>query len=102
MTNFSLTNSDVKHLATLANLPVSEELIIRLTPQLAEILEFVSQLEQVDTSKVDPTAEITGLKNVTRDEIEPECLSQEDALSGAPQTRDGYVVVKGVFENNDQ
>ena len=80
---------DVKHVARLANLPLSSDEEEKYSQQLSEILEYVDQLNEVDTSSVEPTYNVTGLNNVTR----------EDALSNVSQKKNGFFVTKGVFDN---
>lgn len=89
---------DVKHVAKLANLPLTTEEENKYSEQLSKILDYIKQLEEVDTSKVEATFNVSGLSNVMRpDEVE-ECLPQEDAISNAPNKKDGFIVTKGVFE----
>jgi aspartyl-tRNA(Asn)/glutamyl-tRNA(Gln) amidotransferase subunit C len=96
-----ISTDEVHHLAKLANLAVDEKFIPQLANQLSEILGFVGQLSKLDTSKVDPTAEITGLKNITQKSERSECLLQADALANAPKVEAGYVVVNGVFNDTE-
>lgn len=84
-----LSRDQVKHVARLANLPLSFEEEEKYSQQLSEILEYVDQLNEVDTSSVEPTYNVTGLNNVTR----------EDALSNASQKKNGFFVTKGIFDN---
>ena len=94
----TLDEKDVKHIADLARLPLSEEEVQKFKGQLSSTLEYIEQLNQVDTSKVTFPPQITGLENVWReDEVKPS-LSQEEALSNAPKTHKGYFVVKAIFE----
>jgi aspartyl-tRNA(Asn)/glutamyl-tRNA(Gln) amidotransferase subunit C len=61
---------DVKKLAALAKLSLTDEEASRFTNEIAAILEYVAQLSAVDTNGVEPTSQVTGLVNVTRpDEI---------------------------------
>lgn len=68
-----LTKKDVKHVADLSNLTLTDEEIAKFTPQLDKIIEFVATLSEVDTDGVEPTSQTTGLSNVLReDEIKTE------------------------------
>lgn len=94
-----INSNTIKHVALLANLPVSgnEEQIF--TKQLAKIVDYIDQLSSVDASNVEPTYNVTGLKNVVApDKVKP-CLEQGHALNNAPQKKDGFFVTKGVFDN---
>lgn len=67
----SLEKSDVKRLAKLADLELSESEIKELTPQLSEVINFFDELKEVNTDSVEPTSQTTGLTDVLRkDEID--------------------------------
>lgn len=93
-----LTKDQVKHVAKLANLPLSDQEEEKYAQQLSKILEYVEQLNAVDTSNVEPTHSVTGLSNVMRaDETEPS-LSQEEALQNAKNKENGFFKVKAIFD----
>ena len=89
---------DVKHVAKLANLTLSEEEEKLYSEQLSRILEYFEQLNQVDTLEVEPTFNVTGFNNVMKEDETGECLSSEEALSNAPKKKDNMFATKGVFE----
>lgn len=62
----SLTPDQVRHIATLARLTLTEEEIARFTKDLGGIFTLIEQLGEVDTADVEPTAQVTGLSNVSR------------------------------------
>lgn len=93
-----LNKDQVKHVATLANLPLTAEEEEKYSEQLSKILEYVEQLNKVDTANVEPTFNVTGQSNVMREDETTASLSQEEALSNASQKKDGMFVTKGVFE----
>ncbi len=88
---------DVKKVAKLANLPLTPDEELKYSDQLSKILDYVEQLNKVDTKDVEPTFNVSGQSNVMRKDEVGECLSQEDAISNAPNKKDGFVVTKGVF-----
>ncbi len=93
-----LTKEQVKHVAKLANLPLTSEEEEKYSQQLSKILEYIDQLNSVDTSDVEPTFNVSEQSNVTREDATSTCLSQNEALSNVPQKRQGFFVTKGVFE----
>lgn len=97
-----LTKPQVQHISELAKLNLSDKEIEKFRRQLSSILEYVELLNEVDTSKVEPTAQTTGLKNVTREDKpqEGECLTQEEVLGNAPGTKNGYVKTNTVLGNS--
>lgn len=95
-----LKKSDVKHVAELAKLQLTSSEIDKFSKQLSKVLSYVEELDEVDTSKTEPTSQTTGLENVTREDKRKaeDCLSQEEALSGTDKTHHGYFVVPRIFE----
>lgn len=93
-----LTKDEVKHVAKLANLPLTSEEEEKYSEQLSKILEYFEQLNQVDTSNVEPTFNVSGLSNVLREDETVASLSREEALLNAPRKKDGMFETKGVFE----
>jgi aspartyl-tRNA(Asn)/glutamyl-tRNA(Gln) amidotransferase subunit C len=90
---------DVSHVAKLANLSLSDEEKAKFEKQLEETVEYVKGLDEVDTTGVEPTSQVTGLENITReDEVRPS-LSQEEALKNAKSTHNGLFKVKGILAN---
>lgn len=80
----------VEHVASVARLKLTDGEIKKFTPQLKEALEFFSKLQEVNTDNARPSFHPVELKNAMRDDIEKECLSQEDALSLTEHKKDGY------------
>lgn len=100
----SNTNSSVpvKHIAKLANIPVSDDEAAKLEKAFAETLEVVAQLREVDVKDVSPTFQVTGLENVFRDDVvnKEKMFTQEEALANAAAQHDGYFVVPAVIDND--
>lgn len=94
-----LTKDQVKHVAKLANLPISEVEIAKFEEQLSETLNFVEQLDQVNTDGIEATHSVTGLFNVVRDDETEPSFSQQDALKNAKSTEEGQFKVKAIFKN---
>lgn len=94
----AITVNDVKYVASLAKIAITDDEAARLTAELDTILGYVRQLEAVDTTGLEPTYQVTGLKNVTRpDEIIDYGTTREDLLKNAPHQRDGYIEVPKVL-----
>lgn len=90
---------DVKHVAKLANLKISDSDTKKFEKQLSLILDHINKLQKVNTEKVPETSQITGLENVTRDDVPSslQVLSQEEALSNTKSSQNGLFKVKGVL-----
>ncbi len=89
----TITIKDTKHIANLLHLPLSDEEIETLTPQLSQAAEYVQVLQELDLTDTQETNQVTGLKNVFRDDVIEPSLSQEEALRNAKQVSEGYFVV---------
>jgi aspartyl-tRNA(Asn)/glutamyl-tRNA(Gln) amidotransferase subunit C len=93
-----LSRDDVLKLAALSKLRLSEAEIERLRAELSEILNYVEILDQVDTEGLEPTYQVTGLKNVMReDELETYGYETADLLKNVPAVQDGQFKVKRVL-----
>ena len=89
---------NIHKLVKLANLSIPEERLEKLEKQLDSTLEHVERLNEVDTTNVAGTNEVTDLTNCAReDEVRPS-LSQEEALANAKQTYNGFFVVPVIIE----
>ena len=89
---------NVLHIAKLANLQISKKEKEKFEKQLIETLNYIDKLNSIDTSNIDPTNQVTNLKNIFReDEIKPS-LSQEEALKNAKSTQNGLFKVKAILE----
>jgi len=85
---------DVKKVAKLANLTLSPSEEQEFDKQLNEIVGYIEKLNSVDTSNIEPTAQITGLKNVLRNDVfADDTLSQDEAISGGKKIHNGLFVV---------
>lgn len=91
---------NVKHIAQLANLPISQEEEKKLENQLTETLKYIDILQEVDTTDVKPTAHVTGLENVTREDISQSSLSQQQALSNVKKQYEGFFEVEAILDND--
>ncbi|KKR30755.1 MAG: Aspartyl/glutamyl-tRNA(Asn/Gln) amidotransferase subunit C [Candidatus Gottesmanbacteria bacterium GW2011_GWC2_39_8] len=98
MSKTNLTIDEVKHVAKLAKLGLTDQEAEKFKDQLSEILGFVDELKSLDTKGVEPTSQVTGLLNVFREDVVTPSLSQEEALSNAPDKHNGYFKVKAVRE----
>lgn len=90
---------DVPHVAKLANLHLSQEETGKFEKQLSAVLDYIKKLDEVDVSDVEPTSQVTGLENISREDETRPSLSQEEALSNAPAKHNGLFIVKGIFDN---
>lgn len=94
-----LTMDEVRHVAELAKLQLSEAELEEYTGQLGQILTFARQVQSVDTGAAPPTPHILPLSNVLAEDRSQECLSAAQAVDNAPDAEDGYFRVVAVFDD---
>ncbi len=93
-----LTIDEVRHVAQLARLGLTDEELALYAEQLSAILDYADLLQQVDTSHVAPTPYVLPLQNVMREDVAVASLDNAVALSNAPDKADGFFRVHAVFE----
>jgi aspartyl-tRNA(Asn)/glutamyl-tRNA(Gln) amidotransferase subunit C len=97
-----ISKETVEQIAQLARLELSEVEEKKFQGELSNILGYVDTIQKADVKDVEPTANVTGLKNVLReDEKIPSKLSRDEILSNAPDKKDGYIKVKSVLGNGE-
>src|SRR5690606_39818686 len=80
---------EVKHVANLARLAVTEDEAKMFQQQLDAIISFAEQLNELDTEGVKPTSHVLPVKNVMREDVAKEGLPIEEVLKNAPDAKDG-------------
>ncbi|SHF19041.1 Asp-tRNA(Asn)/Glu-tRNA(Gln) amidotransferase subunit GatC [Alkalibacter saccharofermentans] len=93
-----LTKEDVMYVADLARLEFNEEEIEKYVHQLGDILNYEEQLNELDTTGVEPTAHVLPIKNVLREDVPVPSLDREKALMNAPEKDKGCFKVPKVIE----
>lgn len=93
-----LTVEQVRRVAELARLGLSDGEMERLSGELSKILEYIDLLDELDTSGVEPTAQVGGLSDVFRADEVRESLPVEAAVANAPAAEHGYFKVRAMQE----
>ncbi|PLR99223.1 Asp-tRNA(Asn)/Glu-tRNA(Gln) amidotransferase subunit GatC [Bacillus sp. T33-2] len=88
----------VKHVAHLARLAVTEDQAEMFTKQLDAIISFAEELNEVDTENVEPTSHVLDIKNILRDDVAKKGLPREEVLKNAPDHQDGQIKVPSILE----
>ncbi len=97
MSSSKITQDEVWRIARLARLSPTSEQAAALASDLSRILDYVAQLDRVDTSQVDATPSMVRASVLRPDELRP-CLDREAALAEAPAAQDGGFSVPKVLE----
>ena len=96
-----LTDKEIQQLASLMKLSLTDAEVEKFRGEISSILDFVSQLKDVDVSGVPDVAQVSGEENnwredvVKKSETDPETL-----LNSAPERKDNFIKVPGVFNND--
>ncbi len=85
----ALTDDDVRHVARLARLGLSDEEVASLRGELSEILAYAEKVNEVATPEIPPTSHPYPLTNVLRADEPRPSLPQREAISTAPEAQDG-------------
>lgn len=80
----AITESDVRHVAMLARLALTDEQVATLTAELGSVLGHIDELQHLDLEGVQPTAHPLAMTNSTRADVVGACLPRELALRNAP------------------
>lgn len=96
MSNISM--DEVKRIADLARLAVTEEEVEKFKEHLDAITTYAEQLNDVDTEGVEPTTHALDLENVMRKDEPQQWTTQEEVLKNAPDHKDGHFRVPSILE----
>ncbi len=95
----ALSEAEVKHVAMLARLALTDDEVHALAPQLSKILEYAEHVGEVAVDGVEPTVHPYPLENVFRADVPGEPLDREELLAGGPEVeQDRFVVPRIVAE----
>ena len=94
-----ISADDVRKVAQLSRLELPDESIATFTPQLERILDFVAQLEAIDTTDVPPTTRAVEVVNVTRDDTVTPTSVREELLDQAPQREGDFFRVPKILNS---
>jgi aspartyl-tRNA(Asn)/glutamyl-tRNA(Gln) amidotransferase subunit C len=96
--NMSLTIEQIKHIANLARLELSNEELARYREQISSILAHFEQLQALDTEDIPPTASVSISENTLRVDHSRPGLELDDLLHNAPDTEEHQFQVPPIFE----
>lgn len=94
---FMISKEEVKHIASLARIGVSEKEVEKFSKDLSSILDWIEQLKEVDVFGVEPTAHITGLENKTKEDRVNDFENKKEIVKLFPESKNGYNKVKSVL-----
>lgn len=93
-----LTKEEVKHVAHLARLAITEEEAEKFALQLGAITEFAEQLKELDTTNVEPTTHVLPLVNVFREDVATKGLDRDTMMLNVKEQEAGQVKVPSIMD----
>jgi aspartyl-tRNA(Asn)/glutamyl-tRNA(Gln) amidotransferase subunit C len=93
----ALSHDEVRRIAELAKLDLSDEEVALYATQLSHILDYFERLKALDTSRIPPTASVLPLKNVFRADRAAPALPPDEVIANAPAAADHQFVVSAVL-----
>jgi aspartyl-tRNA(Asn)/glutamyl-tRNA(Gln) amidotransferase subunit C len=94
----AITRDEVRHVAMLFRMALSDEEIAKFQQQLSQIIDYFQVLQQLDTEGVPPTSHPVSLENVMRPDEPRPSYSPKDILANAPLSERGFFRVRAVLE----
>ncbi len=94
-----LTPEEVRHVAMLARLGLTDEEVEMMRAQLAQVLDYIAMLSEVDTSAVEPTAQVLAQSNVMRADTPHPSMPVDEVLRNAPRKEEAFFRVPAVLED---
>lgn len=94
-----VSEEEVKHIAELARIELTQEESERFAREISDVLGYVEQLQEVDTDQVEPVSQITGKKNVFREDNAVDSLQETKDIMAKnyPDKQDGYIKVRQIL-----
>jgi len=93
-----ITIDEVKHVANLARLAITEDEADKFAKQLDAIITFAEQLNELDTDNIEPTSHVLDMKNVFREDKAKPGLPVEEVLKNAPDHEDSQIKVPAIMD----
>ncbi len=98
MSDKKLTTEEVKHVAKLSRIELSDAEVGKFRGQLSKILQYIDKINEIDTEDVEPTWQVTGLKNVLREDRVDDCNCSDELIEAAPESEGRQIKVKSVLK----
>ncbi len=92
-----LSKEEVEKIAELARIELRPEEVEKFQQGLSTVLDYVADLQKVDTENLEIVSSVTGLENVQRLDEPVRTEDRDDILAGAPETKDGFYKVKAIL-----
>ncbi len=94
----NITDEDILKLAQLSKISVTDDEVHKFRDEIGAIVGYVEQLSKVEVEGLEPTNQVTGLKNVMREDEIRDYVSKDELLKNAPAREGDLIKVKRVLE----
>lgn len=99
--NKTITEDTVRYVARLSRLELGDNDVVNFQDQLSGILDYIAQLNEVDTENTSPTTHVLpSMKNVFREDELKESLSPEEFLGNAPEKHENFFKVPRIIKSS--
>jgi aspartyl-tRNA(Asn)/glutamyl-tRNA(Gln) amidotransferase subunit C len=88
---------DIKYVANLARIRLTDKEIERFSKQLKDVLKYIDKLKELDITNIQPTSHVLPLKNIFREDVVKSSLNSEEVLKNAPQRKGNFFKVPKVL-----
>ena len=95
-----IDESQVRRVALLSRLELSDEEVAQFSGQLSDIVEYIEKLNELDTDNVEPLAHCLPVYNVLREDTPRPSLTNDEAMANAPEREDEYFKVPKILDDN--
>ena len=92
-----LTEEEVKKVAEMARIELTDAEVAKFQKDLSSVLDYVAELQEVDTSGLEIVSSVTGLENVQRADVAYPVEYQQDIMANAPEKKEAYYKVKSIL-----
>lgn len=93
-----IDEKEVKNIANLASLELSDDQVKKFSKQLSDILDYIEKLDELDTDNIRPTSYTVPVKNILRDDLVKDSLDIEKVLKNAPERSDNQFRVPKIMD----
>ncbi len=93
-----ISPGDVRHVAQLARVSLTDEQIGTFGRQLNDIVEYIEQLNEIDTNDIEPTSHVMPLNNIFREDVIRQSLPRLEMLKNAPDSNESFYIVPKIIE----
>lgn len=98
----AISAEEVRHVAALAKMAVTDEELTKFTAQMDDILGMVEQLQEVNTTDVPMTYNVTDARNVMRPDEAVPGTDRAELMKNVPESEDGYIKVPAIIDESEE